>query len=324
MGKISVEFIFDAPALIGGADSGNEAELQVAGLLGMLRFWFRVRNVAEYHDEQEAFRKIEFALFGASASEENRGRGQGTFTAWLERAPELSRTKLPNNDSRRELLHFGNGYVNRPCLPGDSSFTLHILINPHAPPPDDIDVEDELIETLKIMGLLGGVGYGWRRGFGSLRLVRLKNENNEIELNVSCPEEYEQALRNILVHYMAGTRDHPNGIPAVSQDMLAHFSRETVIDIKTCTQTPPEGAHKALADAARSAATTLSAGSAAEFFSDQTDPNSRRPSPVGIHLRKCGDNTLITVTRLRPYWIGNANLDRIDDFLINENFTRLP
>ena len=171
------------PLLSGGARPAV-AELRLASFKGMLRWWWRALAWSGHGGDLSKIKAVEDSLFGSAAG------GQGKVVMRLLRSTEPTVLAPPNvlrqtsasviGDGAR-YLGYGvmeafrsskkgvqTGQLTRACL--QAPFDLHIELR-------SLDLDDAmrslLLDALRAVGLLGGLGAKSRKGYGSLVLRAL-------------------------------------------------------------------------------------------------------------------------------------------------------
>jgi len=230
---ITATFKLSTPAFIAGADNKQKAELRLPSVLGVLRFWWRALAWSATAGESEVqarlkkLREWEGELFGAAASGDGKG-GQGRFIARLvpplpKAAPNPYERYLHKEPSRQQWTQggwlkgsgrdylAGQGLEGRSYLPAaQSTFTVVFLRRPRLA-EDHPEGAPRLEAAIQTMGLLGGIGARARRGFGSLRLVRLLVDGQELT-QPADGTAYRAALSSLLSEHVAPV-DSPADVP---------------------------------------------------------------------------------------------------------------
>ena len=225
MQRIEAEFEIVTPMFLGGADPATTVELRASSIKGALRFWWRALHysrmvVAEGGDQAKALKKLrerESYLFGSADDKV----GQGCMLLSLvTRSTDLERLSsgavLTDQSNRRAgpgarylgyglLQAFGvnAGQLNRPCIMHKTSFVAHILFRPAT----SLDDHSEIISTLKLFGLVGGLGSRVRRGFGSVSLkgiTRIGTEPHIVAIPARTREDFISELRMLLQPALVG------------------------------------------------------------------------------------------------------------------------
>jgi CRISPR-associated protein Cmr1 len=166
---IEATFEIVTPMFLGDAD--HEAKcIRPQSVRGALAFWWRALYFSKY-ENKDNLKKQEIKLFGGPA-------GQGRFslrvggTAEIERLEKKQLEQILNNSAGSRYFGYGVvGKSGRACLKSGGKFTVRILFHPGAR-EDDVK---EIVEALKLFGLLGGLGSRVRRGYGSIALESLSS-----------------------------------------------------------------------------------------------------------------------------------------------------
>jgi CRISPR-associated protein Cmr1 len=207
--QIEATYRIVTPMFLGGADTGKLADsIRPPSVKGALRFWWRALTWAERRakasDDEAALREMhkqEAALFGSASTEG--GGGQSAFI--LRTALQEPIRTAENNWPRRNT---GSGYLGlglfasgsiakgtsqpqRPAIHEGGTFKVLICFRRNS---SDEDVQG-IIDALRIFGLLGGLGgRGQRRGFGSVAIEGLNDENTRF----ANATTYLAALRTVI------------------------------------------------------------------------------------------------------------------------------
>lgn len=169
----------------------------------------------------------------------------------------------------------------------------------------DSSLIDQLETPLRVLGLLGGLGYGWRRALGSLQW-----SGGSLG---PAPLTFDQYRRHLhaLLDGMVGR--HPP-----SQDSFAVLSAQTGIRLKRFPpDTRPDAIlirlTKAVEDTLANTVRNLPGApngpiAVANFFSERHG-SVRNPSPYLFHIHKCTDASVLVATHL-PRHRDSAGLTR--------------
>ena len=209
MQTISATYRATTPMFLGGAE--QQAELRLPSFKGTLRFWWRamawerVKDVSRLRDE-------EAALFGSS----DERVGQSKVLIRLDRKATIPSALCPPEQlkdgtqvvgSGARYLGYGvmeafgsrnkntvEGQLTRSCVPAPFTFTVNMLLK------SIIKSEQiqEITQTLKILGLVGGLGSKSRKGYGSLTLLSLKLDDQETWTPPATAEKVADAIHTIL------------------------------------------------------------------------------------------------------------------------------
>lgn len=193
-------FSLNTPLFLGGAEpQKGPPELRPPSIKGALRFWWRALAWSRCGGDLGKIHSAEETIFGAAAG------GQASF---LLRVRPSTGNVLPKDqvlqgsDGKAVGIgarYFGFGLMSafganagkltRPCLKAPFEFTVELISR------DPLD--KSVIDALKLMGLLGGLGSRTRRGWGSLSLLSLEGTDQ----TWSAPtgrESYRQALLDVI------------------------------------------------------------------------------------------------------------------------------
>ncbi len=220
---LTATFRIVTPMFLGGA--GHEVDpgsIRMPAIKGALRFWWRAlhwgRMVADHpNDRNQALQELhrrEAFLFGIAADETGAGgrRGQGLLlprVTMIKPLPQVIHNWPPSkpNDPGAYLgfgvVASGRGITARPhrqALSEGGRFEVRFLVRP-APrtgssPYDRQEMLDGFVDALRLFGLLGGLGARARKGLGSVALLTLNGEKQDLE-----PAAHARALNDLLKKY---------------------------------------------------------------------------------------------------------------------------
>lgn len=170
------------PLFCGGADP-KRSELRLSSFKGVLRYWWRALAWSKFHGDLRRIETEEANLFGGAGSA---GQSKVAMRLVVEEPGRLLRPgdRLAESaDTRRDLrgvyyLGYGlvQGYgrnmgcVTRAALVPPIRFVVEMLVSRDKVGASTFQL---LIDALKAVGLVGGMGARSRRGFGSLVLTQL-------------------------------------------------------------------------------------------------------------------------------------------------------
>lgn len=204
------------PMFIGDAEQ-HATGISPASVKGALRFWWRALNWGRFWREQEgnepaalkALHEEEARLFGSSMDEKKEKSGQGCFLLSVEQHahPRTTDTNSIHKEFKdcktaRYLAYglmgaFGAnaGKLDRGCIDENQLFTVKLAFRGE---PDST-----VIDALKALGLLGGLGSRSRHGMGSVALEQIihKTDNvDEVEIfHVPAnAKAYQEEVRSLL------------------------------------------------------------------------------------------------------------------------------
>ncbi len=203
LSKFEAEFKIITPLFLGDAN-GRATRFRPESLKGAWRFWWRamawggIRDKAANDTNALAqLRDEEIRLFGGPADQHRPDSGQSPVLF----KPEGNKLKTyrgrnasdhageilygRGQDGRDEYLglrYLGFGLIHtstrgaatlgellRDAFTENQNFSVTFTFAPRLASED----QEQLLRALKLLGLIGGLGSRWRRGWGSLKLVRL-------------------------------------------------------------------------------------------------------------------------------------------------------
>lgn len=222
----------------------DEPELRLPSFKGVLRFWWRALAWSRFQGDLERIREEESKTFGSSGRD-----GQSAVLmrlvvektgTRLRRGEYLVRNLRPEGPAGHPqgLYYLGYGLVQgggrqmgciqRAALCPPLRFTVEMLVRKNK--ISDASFET-LIDALKAIGLMGGMGARSRRGFGSLTLNRLTVGSHGSE-NVSDlwqpPATVDQLCEALARFSVAGA---PARYPEYTA--LSPFARSVVVTSNT-------------------------------------------------------------------------------------------
>jgi CRISPR-associated protein Cmr1 len=182
------------PMFIGDADRNPADGIRPPSIKGALRFWWRALNWGRFWREKagnepaalKALHEEEARLFGSSMDEkraqEHKHSGQGCFAVIVNQQPSNKNERVydwPPNTANHGASYLAFGLLetqdesHRSAIPEGGDFTIQVLFKPNA---EEAYVR-QIIETLRVWSLFGGLGSRARRSFGSVALLTLSDQN---------------------------------------------------------------------------------------------------------------------------------------------------
>ncbi|WP_372022101.1 RAMP superfamily CRISPR-associated protein (plasmid) [Tistrella mobilis] len=192
---ITARFELSAPMFSGQEGDKGSAEIRPTEIKAALRFWWRALAWGRGVRTPQALKEQEDALFGAAADEGRNGaggRGQGAFLLRV-RSDRVRRIdpgtslpmlftqkagqRQPTADAVAGAQYAGYGLIAtgkkpttmRPGIHAGNTFDVILLPRPTLTTAR----KAQLLQAVKLFGLLGGIGGRVRRGFGSVTLRKL-------------------------------------------------------------------------------------------------------------------------------------------------------
>jgi CRISPR-associated protein Cmr1 len=183
MTKLTATFCIVTPLFMSGANQ-DKFELRGASFKGVLRFWWRALAYGRFHGDLQQIHKEENHIFGSADT------GRGVFILRISQPMpanviEANQILKDANDNvlgdggiylGYGLMHSNpnrekgtvKGQLLRPYLLGPSRFIVDLLFR------DSVD--ESVVDALKLLGLIGGLGSRSRRGFGSVTLEKMEGD----------------------------------------------------------------------------------------------------------------------------------------------------
>ena len=171
--KIEATFKIVTPMFMAGSDQ-KQAEFRIPSLLGALRFWYRATAPADLLNNISKLREAEAKLFGSTDT------GQASFlvrdnSSQITTA-DANNARWANNKHGICYLGYGTmnfrGQVQRNYIKEGSTINIKFIFRPLK----DSDIQG-LRRALEALSLFGGLGSRSRRGFGSVTLLTLADED---------------------------------------------------------------------------------------------------------------------------------------------------
>jgi CRISPR-associated protein Cmr1 len=230
--QIKADFLIVTPMFLGEADQAAKS-IRPQSIKGELAFWWRALHYAGYvanvteekPDPLETMHNDETLLFGGA-------KRQAAFLLSVQHG------FLPTLEKGRTLTGAGVGCgylgygvmdpqreLTRNCFDQGGEFSLKILFRPQFFKDRDGNLIDRsalvtgLINALKIMGLLGGLGSRKRRGFGSLSMTALDVFGEPYLPQVQTVGQYQDCIRAIIGECV------PSGVEDGENFPLSAFSK---------------------------------------------------------------------------------------------------
>lgn len=213
MNEIEAEFSVNTLLFMSGANS-KQAELRTASVKGAIRFWWRALNYARFGGDISDMKQAEDRLFGSIQGQAS-VRFQLTSVNVMPCEPDLFQ-------NQHGLIYLGYGVIDRhgqlerPCFK-KANFTLKLISRK--------EISEDMIDVIKLFGLVGSLGSRARKGFGSVTLERIKKKSSigTDLLYEQQGDDYSKSLCAILNKF--GVKNL-SAIPKISA-----FSKNTQIDI---------------------------------------------------------------------------------------------
>ena len=211
---ISATMVVVTPMYLGGSSDGSSQgkpkcaeQIRAASVKGALRSVFRSLNWSrirrQQHSDQDALKilhKEEADLFGAAAKDKS--GGQAKFLLRVKGDKIRPQSSLPRKSPQIEyllgmgLFHFRDGSL-RDHIPTGTEFKLELALKPVVTKAQ----KAQLLDTIRLFGLIGNLGSRARKGFGSVALTELTLSEPQGQSMPELPEtvdEYKAALQRLI------------------------------------------------------------------------------------------------------------------------------
>lgn len=193
MDTLTATYRIVTPMFLGGADPTAEAELRLPSFKGALRFWWRALQRGRVRDVAE-LRSKEAELFGSSET------GQSKVLLRLEETITEANTVTehwPPNSWQRYTGYGLRDKGERCFLKPGRDWKVHVSLRRCSE-----EEKAEVLDSLKLLGLAGGLGARSRKGWGSVTLTALKDADWACP---DTPEAWEEAVAALLNQPAQGT-----------------------------------------------------------------------------------------------------------------------
>ncbi|MBV1868045.1 MAG: type III-B CRISPR module RAMP protein Cmr1 [Marinosulfonomonas sp.] len=215
---ITAEFEIVTPMFLGGADH-EVSRIRIDSIKGALVFWWQALNFARFVDQEnsrsEALKKMRTEVVRIFGGPDNQGAVLPRLLSGPGLADIVDRGAVLGSDGKQSLsggagavgvgaqyLGYGlfdrfRGNLGRSCFRSGLPFKLVFILR------NGLDSEDVdgIVRTLKLFGMIGGLGSRTRRGWGSIALKNFVQEGRAGELNWTAPAtlpEYKSLLQGLL------------------------------------------------------------------------------------------------------------------------------
>lgn len=195
---IIVETEVVTPMFLSGAD-GNSAELRAPSIKGLMRFWWRALQA---EGEIKGLKSREEKIFGST----DRG---SSFSIRLEHGSfnpvktELPPHKIPveGNPFKADILKYlaygtydSKGSFNKERIPEGTKMRLYMNVFKN-------DWENEILLSLYLLDLFGGLGSRSRNGFGGIGILNRSQAFKTLKSQLSLENPYTKAnLEKLMIN----------------------------------------------------------------------------------------------------------------------------
>ena len=303
MTVINATYRVVTPMFLGDANQ-KATGLRPPSVKGALRFWWRALNWGRCRGETgtttaalKSLYREERRLFGTAAVvEDNQPLGQGVFLLRISPPSRIATDAMwPTNNTGSGYLGFGlmesgnpgnNNYQpHREGIREGVEFGLELRFKPRTVSSD----VEALRETLYALNLFGGLGSRARRGFGSVTLIKMNDQDTRLD-HIA----YEAAAKTML-QATAGTAEFP---PYTAFSPHARFGVLTTGNEARMTHNQAGLLYKAH----RGQASTLRGEAKIPFGLplQGVDLDSRRASPLLFHIHALRDGSFAAAVLYLP------------------------
>lgn len=160
---INAQFRLATPAFPAGASPRRRVELQTQTILGALSVWNT--HAGQFHGARDRSVTSQ-ELFGFDADSVPSNNPNGRFLLSFDRRPQVAKVEWSERSGEMDLI----GYIGktRPeMMASGTEFSISALAKPGCDPRHIAGV----MRAFRTLGLLGGLGGGSRRGFGSINII---------------------------------------------------------------------------------------------------------------------------------------------------------
>ncbi|MGI6427950.1 MAG: type III-B CRISPR module RAMP protein Cmr1 [Natronincolaceae bacterium] len=195
MNIIEACYVVNTKMFLGSADN-KFAEIRPPSFKGVLRFWFRALALAELGGDKCEVERLEGILFGTT-----RGKNvqKALYSLKIE-GSDIIDSKGGYGDNRPGIAYLGYGLKGRGFIEQNSKIKVLLIENfgiKRKVNEGDYEIGKKLLQnSLKAIGIFGGLGSRSRKGFGSLTLVKLE-ENGQAQINFPYCGEIDELKNEI-------------------------------------------------------------------------------------------------------------------------------
>ncbi len=187
--------------------NGENAELRIASIKGAMRFWWRTLMWSTTNDCEELLKK-ENRIFGSTDAQslvrlrllnkslQNNERKNHQFEEGkLIGAHYLAYGVMEAFNSKKKQKKAGQ--INREMIPG-GSFEIEVwLYGSNVKPKEIENIKEQLKKVLILLGTVGGIGSKSRKGYGSLTITGLYEDDDEVVIEPDVKQRIASVLGNL-------------------------------------------------------------------------------------------------------------------------------
>lgn len=221
---------------LGSADN-RTAEIRPTSFNGMIRYWFRALALAELDGDMKEVERLEDIIFG-SAKDKNSHKALYSLKIANSNISIKENKNRLNKENRQGIVYLGYGVISykreargpiyeRDYIKQGGSIEISLIQNEgikNRVLEEDLKLAQKLlINTLKVLGIFGGLGSRTRRGFGSLTLIDLKNKDEPLVTSPYCGNV--EALENEIKELLKKAVDFGKSIEDIKYTAFSKFTK---------------------------------------------------------------------------------------------------
>lgn len=213
MNIIEATYIINTKMFLGSAN--NElAEIRPPSFKGILRFWFRALALAELGGDKGEVERLEGILFGTTSG---KSAQKALYSLKIEKN-NIPNSEKGNRENKSGIIYLGYGLKGRDFIGQNNKIKVLLIKNlgiKRKINKRDLEIGKKLLlNSLKAIGIFGGLGSRARKGFGSLTLVDLKDNKQTLINSPYCGKGGELKKEiNKLLEKAKKYGDNPYKIP---------------------------------------------------------------------------------------------------------------
>ncbi|HHW01213.1 MAG TPA: type III-B CRISPR module RAMP protein Cmr1 [Thermoanaerobacterales bacterium] len=227
MSVIKARYKIVTPMFIAGADQEDSAELRPPSFKGVLRFWFRATALPHFDNKVEEVASAEGQLFGRQSSG-GVDAGKSRFSLKIDH--KIKDNQIVKAGERWDgygLAYLGYGVINRKekntrsYIKQGNTFEVTLFLKP------DVSDKEKLLlrRSLIALGLFGGLGSRSRKGFGSVNLQSITEDDREVWVQPGTVDELKDRIKNFVKELGFLSKDLPQYSAFSEHTNIAIFSR---------------------------------------------------------------------------------------------------
>ncbi|RKL61313.1 type III-B CRISPR module RAMP protein Cmr1 [Thermoanaerobacteraceae bacterium SP2] len=227
MSVIKARYKIVTPMFIAGADQEDSAELRPPSFKGVLRFWFRATALPYFDNKVEEVASAEGQLFGRQSSG-GVDAGKSRFSLKIDhKIRDNQIAKAGERWDEYGLAYLGYGVINRKekntrsYIKQGNTFEVTLFLKP------DVSDKEKLLlrRSLIALGLFGGLGSRSRKGFGSVNLQSITEDDREVWVQPGTVDELEVRIKSFIRELGILSEDLPHYSAFSEHTNVSIFSR---------------------------------------------------------------------------------------------------